>query len=73
MSNQLIDYKTKLNENHICLKNSVKPYMEEYGSIKEAVLRIDDLYATKLSEIKPQIMVYGIYTVSYTHLRAHET
>lgn len=61
MSNQLIDYKTKLNENHICLKNSVKPYMEEYGSIKEAVLRIDDLYATKLSEIKPQIMVYGIY------------
>ena len=61
MSNKLIDYQAKLNKEYALLKEVIQDYVEQHVEIKEAVSRIDDFYNTKLAEVKPHIMVYGIY------------
>lgn len=61
MSNQLIDYQTKLNEELQRLQADVQPYEDTHSEIKVAIGKINELYKTKLADVKPQIMVYGIY------------
>lgn len=61
MKNKFKNYPALLQEKYQKLTNIVQLYQNSYPVIKMSMNNITTLYNEKLHDIKPQIMVYGIY------------
>lgn len=57
----LLDYKSVLDRNKNTLLNILKPYSDDYPKLSHVINNIEEIYNHKLTNIKPYIMVYGIY------------
>lgn len=57
----LLDYKSVLDRNKNTLLNILKPYSNDYPKLSHVINNIEEIYNHKLTNIKPYIMVYGIY------------
>lgn len=57
----LLDYKSVLDRNKNTLLNILKPYSNDYPKLSHFINNIEEIYNHKLTNIKPYIMVYGIY------------
>ena len=57
----LLDYKSVLDRNKNTLLNILKPYSDDYPKLSQVINNIEEIYNHKLTNIKPYIMVYGIY------------
>ncbi|MDO4204471.1 MAG: dynamin family protein [Selenomonadaceae bacterium] len=60
MESIFVDYQGKLGQNYTSLKEALAPYSREEG-VADALAAIEEIYSKKLNNIRPQIMVYGIY------------
>lgn len=61
METKFINYPKLLQEKYTQLQTITAPYMEELPQIKPIMSEIQSFYDIKLKNLKPQIMVYGIY------------
>lgn len=59
--NVLVNYKKILFDNYEKIKELAMPYCAYNSSVKKYIDEIEEIYTSKLENIKPQIMVYGIY------------
>ena len=59
--NVLVNYKKILFDNYEKIKELAMPYCADNSSVKKYIDEIEEIYTSKLENIKPQIMVYGIY------------
>ena len=57
----LVDYRKLLFSHFDKIKEITKPFSDTNGDIRKCVDEIGEIYNSKLEEIKPQIMIYGIY------------
>lgn len=57
----LLDYKSVLDRNKNTLLNILKPYSDDNPKLSHIINNIEEIYNHKLKNIKPYIMVYGIY------------
>lgn len=57
----LLDYKSVLDRNKNTLLNILKPYSNDNPKLSHIINNIEEIYDHKLKNIKPYIMVYGIY------------
>ena len=55
-----INYRGKLEEKLSEVKEIMNPYKDN-PTVQRNIAKLEDIYASKLKDIKPQIMVYGIY------------
>lgn len=57
----LLDYKSVLENNKTSLVNSIHEYNSEDIKLNNYISEIESIYSNKLKDVKPYIMVYGIY------------
>lgn len=57
----LLDYKSVLENNKTSLVNAIHEYNSEDIKLNNYISEIESIYSTKLKDVKPYIMVYGIY------------
>ena len=57
----LVDYRKLLFSHFDKIKEITKSFSDTNGDIRKCVDEIGEIYNSKLEEIKPQIMIYGIY------------
>ena len=57
----LLDYKSVLENNKTSLVNAIHEYNSEDIKLNNYISEIESIYSNKLKEVKPYIMVYGIY------------
>lgn len=57
----LVDYRKELFSHFDKIKEITKPFSNTNSDIRKCVDEIDEIYHSKLEDIKPQIMIYGIY------------
>lgn len=57
----LLDYKSVLDRNKNTLLNILKSYSDDNPKLSHIINNIEEIYNHKLKNIKPYIMVYGIY------------
>ena len=57
----LLDYKSVLENNKTSLVNAIHEYNSEDIKLNNYISEIESIYSNKLKDVKPYIMVYGIY------------
>lgn len=57
----LLDYKSALENNKTSLVNAIHEYNSEDIKLNNYLSEIESIYSNKLKDVKPYIMVYGIY------------
>ena len=57
----LLDYKSVLENNKTSLANAIHEYNSEDIKLNKYISEIESIYSNKLKNVKPYIMVYGIY------------
>lgn len=57
----LLDYKSILENNKTSLVNAIHEYNSEDIKLNNYISEIESIYSNKLKDVKPYIMVYGIY------------
>ena len=57
----LLDYKSALENNKTSLVNAIHEYNSEDIKLNNYISEIESIYSNKLKDVKPYIMVYGIY------------
>lgn len=57
----LLDYKSVLENNKTSLVNAIYEYNSEDIKLNNYISEIESIYSNKLKDVKPYIMVYGIY------------
>ena len=57
----LLDYKSVLENNKTSLVNAIHEYNSEDIKLNNYISEIESIYSNKLIDVKPYIMVYGIY------------
>lgn len=57
----LLDYKSVLENNKTRLVNAIHEYNSEDIKLNNYISEIESIYSNKLKDVKPYIMVYGIY------------
>ena len=61
MESKIINYPELIKEKYLTLQEITEPYMDNVPQIKSIMKDIQSLYDVKLKNLKPQVMVYGIY------------
>lgn len=61
MESKIINYPELIKEKYLTLQEITEPYMDNFPQIKSIMKDIQSLYDVKLKNLKPQVMVYGIY------------
>lgn len=61
MESNLVNYIQKLQNEMERLQQIIEPYRDIMPAVRDNVKNIEQIYIDKLAEMKPQIMVYGIY------------
>ena len=57
----LLDYKSVLENNKTSLVNAINEYNSDDIKLNNYISEIESIYSNKLKDVKPYIMVYGIY------------